>query len=95
MTHPVLDRPEVLRVLFHPRRDRSIIPKGVYPVTAEVAPGITVGGRVYPAAPDSPAILRYHGNGEIAADYDHMAEDYTRWGITLLAIDYRYGVSKG
>jgi len=96
MTHPVLDRPEVLRVLFHPRRDRSIIPNGAYPVTVEVEPGITVGGRLYPAAPDSPAILYYHGNGEIAADYDDIAQDYTRLGITLLAIDYRgYGVSNG
>jgi alpha-beta hydrolase superfamily lysophospholipase len=51
---------------------------------------------LYPATPDSPAILYYHGNGEIAADYDYIAEYYTHLGITLLVIDYRgYGVSDG
>ncbi|MCL1467158.1 alpha/beta hydrolase [Argonema galeatum] len=96
MTHPIFDRPEVLRVLFHPRRDNSMTPKGVYSVAVEVEPGVSVRGRLYPAAPDSPAILYYHGNGEIASDYDDIAGLYKQLGITLLVMDYRgYGASDG
>jgi fermentation-respiration switch protein FrsA (DUF1100 family) len=62
----------------------------------EVESGVTVGGRLYPATPKAPAILYYHGNGEIAADYDDIASLYTQIGITLLVIDYRgYGRSDG
>lgn len=96
MTHPILDQPSVLQVLFHPRRDNSTSPDGVYPVEVEVEPGITLGGRLYPSAAENPAILYFHGNGEIAADYDYFGEYYTQLGITLLVIDYRgYGVSNG
>jgi len=94
----LLDQPEVLRVLFYPRRDLlASPPPGVRPVAVEVAPGVTVGGRLYSADPEAPAILYYHGNGEIAADYDGgIAPLYTQMGITLLVMDYRgYGRSDG
>jgi pimeloyl-ACP methyl ester carboxylesterase len=109
MIDPILDRPAVLRVLFYPRRDDelALCPPGVYPLTVKVEPGIAVGGRLYPAAPGrvqalvspgahAPAILYFHGNGEIAADYDDIAPLYTRLGISLLVADYRgYGTSGG
>jgi alpha-beta hydrolase superfamily lysophospholipase len=98
MIHPVLDRPEVLRVLFHPRPEYAFASQkpGVHPISIEVEPGITVGGRFYPASPEAPAILYYHGNGEIAADYEGIAPLYTGLGISLLVVDYRgYGTSGG
>jgi alpha-beta hydrolase superfamily lysophospholipase len=94
----LLDHPQILRVLFHPRREgvRVLRASGVRPVGVEVESGVTIGGRLYPAAPTAPVILYYHGNGEIAADYDDIASLYTRMGITLLVIDYRgYGTSDG
>jgi alpha-beta hydrolase superfamily lysophospholipase len=55
-----------------------------------------VGGRLYPAGGDAPALLYFHGNGEIAADYDDIASIYRQLGITLLVMDYRgYGRSGG
>lgn len=98
MTHPILDQPDVLQVLFHPRWDDSCDP--IDPTTrriaVEVEPRVSVRGRLYPAAPDSPVILFFHGNGEIAADYDYFAEYFTQLGISLLVIDYRgYGASDG
>ena len=94
----MLDQPEALRALFHPRREypfASAAP-GVHPVSVEVEPGIAIGGRLYPAHPEAPAILFHHGNGEIAADYDSIGPLYTRLGITLLVADYRgYGTSGG
>jgi hypothetical protein len=96
MTYPILDQPLVLQVLFHPRRDNSTPPPGVHSVAVEVEPGVTVGGRLYPAAAENPAILYFHGNGEIAAGYDFLGQYYTQLGITLLVMDYRgYGASNG
>jgi alpha-beta hydrolase superfamily lysophospholipase len=94
----LLDHPEILRALFHPRRESMNVlrPSGAHQVGLEVEPGVIVGGRLYPAAPEAPAILYHHGNGEIAADYDDIAPLYTRMGITLLVMDYRgYGRSDG
>jgi alpha-beta hydrolase superfamily lysophospholipase len=98
MTQPLLDRPEVSQVLFYPRRAYGLASAsgGARSIGVEVEPGITLGGRLYPATPSSPAILFFHGNGEIAEDYDDIAPMYTQQGITLLVMDYRgYGVSGG
>jgi alpha-beta hydrolase superfamily lysophospholipase len=62
----------------------------------EVEAGISIGTRLYAAHSDAPAIVYWHGNGEIAADYDTIAPLYTRMGVTLLVADYRgYGTSSG
>jgi pimeloyl-ACP methyl ester carboxylesterase len=94
----LLDQPEVCRVLFHPRRDfagHSLSPH-VRSVRVEVEPGVAVGGRLYRAQFDGPTILYFHGNGEIASDYDGIAPLYTQMGINLLVMDYRgYGSSDG
>jgi len=98
MTGSVLDRPEVLRVLFYPRREEepAFVPPSARPVVFEVEPSLTIGGRLYPAGARAPAILFFHGNGEIAADYDDLAPLYIRMGVTLLVADYRgYGTSGG
>lgn len=96
MTSAILDHPDIVRVLFHPQSDYSLPKPGMFLVTLEVEPGITVGGRLYPASPQSPAIVYYHGNGEIAADYDYLADAYNRIDATLLVMDYRgYGTSTG
>ncbi len=93
----VLDRPDVLMVLFHPRPE----PPGAYrgpardlliPVTADVA----VGARFHLQAQGNPNLLFFHGNGEIVADYDELGPVYNAQGINLLAVDYRgYGRSGG
>lgn len=96
MTDSILDHPSVSQALFYPRRDNSTVKTGIYLVTVEVEPGISVGGRLYATDAENPAILYFHGNGEIAADYDRFAQYYTNLGITLLVMDYRgYGVSDG
>jgi pimeloyl-ACP methyl ester carboxylesterase len=98
MIHPTLDEPDVLRVLFYPRGEYPFASDlaGVHRVSVEVEPGIAVGGRLYPAGAEAPTILYFHGNGEIAADYDGIAPLYTRMGTTLLVTDYRgYGTSGG
>ena len=93
----VLDRPEVLPFLFHPRPE----PPGAYHGPAQdvlipVAPEIALGARFHLQAPDGPNLLFFHGNGEIVADYDDLGPIYNDRGINLLAVDYRgYGRSSG
>jgi len=98
MPHPILDQPEILRLIFHPRPDYPLAvgAPGGQSLSVEVEPGISIGARLYAARSDAPAILYWHGNGEIAADYDAIAPLYTGLGITLLVADYRgYGMSSG
>ncbi|GAB4344705.1 MAG: alpha/beta hydrolase [Desulfobulbaceae bacterium] len=92
-----LDRPEILRVLFHPRRE----PPGKPPVGAEdinirVADGVTVGTRFFSANLQAPTILFFHGNGETVPDYDDIGPIFTSLDINFLIADYRgYGWSDG
>ncbi|KAF0114762.1 MAG: alpha/beta hydrolase [Rhodospirillaceae bacterium] len=94
----VLDRPEIVRILFHPRAEPpggDPVP-GALPVRILVASDVAVGGKIYIAGLESPIILYFHGNGEIASDYDSIAPYYTRRGMTLFVVDYRgYGLSDG
>ncbi len=98
MTDSILDHPEILQVMFYPRPEVGPPPTapGVQPISVEVEPGLAIGGRLYPFSAEAPAILYFHGNGEIAADYDFIAPAYAALGLTLLVVDYRgYGTSDG
>jgi hypothetical protein len=101
-----LDRPEVVRFLFHPRRspaglqpapgaETMEIP-GIADVAFPVDDGVGVSARFYLEDRGCPNILFFYGNGEIAADYDELGPVYNRMGINFLAVDYRgYGRSSG
>lgn len=94
----VLDRPDVSRVLFHPRRDLQYrtVPLRVRSLSIPVDDGIAVSGRLYRAKDDGPIILFFHGNGEIASDYDGISPLFTGLGLNLFVVDYRgYGSSDG
>ena len=61
-----------------------------------VEDSISIDSRFHLAKPEEPHILFFHGNGEIAADYDDIGPLYTKHGLNLLAVDYRgYGNSGG
>ncbi len=92
----LLDQTEVLRILFYPRPDFRRDSDDDRDVTFPVAEGISIGGRLHIAEKEAPLILLFHGNGEIASDYDGIAPLYTQEGISLLIADYRgYGKSDG
>lgn len=94
----ILDRPQVLSVLFYPRKQIGL-PFSTLErrdIQIEIEEGITLGGRLYPAGEANPLLLYFHGNGEIAADYNDIATLYKKESITLLVTDYRgYGRSTG
>ena len=92
-----LDEPEVLKHLFYPRRDPvQAAPQDAVDFFIPVEEGVQLGARFYPADPAGPHILFFHGNGEIASDYDTIGPVYNNYGISFLVVDYRgYGQSTG
>jgi pimeloyl-ACP methyl ester carboxylesterase len=92
----LLDRPEILSMMFYPRRDATPPPPGARDLMVDVGDGVSVHCRWYPRSDDSPAVLFFHGNGEVAADYDGVAPVYHQFGMSLFVADYRgYGRSGG
>ena len=104
--YATLDRPEVLRFLFHPRPE----PTNLFSKTADsenrsrrqrdiqipVQEDIAIGARFHMAEKSGGNLLFFHGNGEIVADYDELGAVYNQMGINFLAVDYRgYGRSEG
>lgn len=96
--YSVLDRPEVLYRLFHPRQDYGDVSarNQCELLTIPTETGIEIGAAFHAGAPPCPTILFFHGNGETVADYGEMGLVYNRMGINFLPVDYRgYGRSTG
>ena len=93
-----LDKPEILMLLFHPRPEgptHEPVP-GCHDVMIPVDKGVALGAKFHLSEAGAPAILFFHGNGEIAADYNDLGALYRRMGMHFLAVDYRgYGRSEG
>ena len=93
-----LDQPDVLRTIFHPRRDmdNGPSPPGAVDSGINVDEGVRIHARFYLSGTEEPNILFFHGNGEIVSDYDAVGPNFTKFGMNLLAADYRgYGKSSG
>ena len=98
MNYRLLDRPEVLSVIFHPRSESGPPPNDDQVEDHLIPVGRTnhVGARFHLASPSAVNLLFFHGNGEIVADYDQLGPLYNSLDINLLAADYRgYGRSNG
>lgn len=96
--YSAFDRPEILEVLFHPRKDFYLADRTgqTLDVLFDMPDGVSIGSTFHPAGPNDPVILFFHGNGEIVADYDDMGPLFTRMGIGFFPFDYRgYGRSTG
>ncbi len=94
--YSLIDRRGLARWLFYPRRDLSGPPAGAVDHRVEVEAGLQVAGRFHPCDRSKPILLLFHGNGEIAGDYDMIAPAYHGIGANLFVADYRgYGASDG
>jgi pimeloyl-ACP methyl ester carboxylesterase len=94
--YSILDRPEILQLIFYPRRDWTPPPSGASDYLVPVDAGVSISCRLYPGPAGAPCILYFHGNAEVACDHDWIAPLYNREGIGLLVADYRgYGRSDG
>lgn len=92
----ILDQPAIHQILFYPYRFEDSGEDDPRNVFIEVEPGINIGCRFYHAGRQFPSILFFHGNGEVAADYDPIAPLFLERNLNLLITDYRgYGYSDG
>ncbi len=92
-----MDQPGVNQFLFHPRKEvDSKTPHGAIDHDIIVEEDIRISTRFHMAGLEDPNTLFFHGNGEIAGDYDSIGPVYNEHGLSLLAVDYRgYGRSGG
>ncbi|CAB5079941.1 temperature sensitive supressor-like [Olavius algarvensis associated proteobacterium Delta 3] len=97
MVYTALDRPEILTHIFYPRTEvfhsrETPVENLMIPVDRDVS----LGARLHRSDASAPNILFFHGNGEIAADYDELGTLITRCGVNFIVVDYRgYGRSGG
>ncbi|MCU0598821.1 MAG: lysophospholipase [Desulfobacterales bacterium] len=93
----ILDLPEIINFLFFPRKETPWgFPEHAEPFDVTTRDGVRINARFYLSAPDNPHILFFHGNGEIAQDYDDIGRIFQQFNISFLAADYRgYGRSEG
>jgi pimeloyl-ACP methyl ester carboxylesterase len=90
-----IDDPAVSRVVFHPRKEGwGYAPRGIR--TETQCRDAMIGGYLHVCKSGDALMLFFHGNGEIAADYDVLADLYTDCGVSFWVVDYRgYGRSTG
>lgn len=96
--YSLLDRPEILRLLFYPRPEWNMMLAGrsYVPLSIPVDRDVSISGYVHTASPQAPNILFFHGNGEVAADYHDFGPIFTERGFNFIPVDYRgYGRSSG
>ena len=94
----LIDNPVVSNIVFYPRK--MPMPTTTDPnikiLRFRIKKDISIGGFFYVNSPDLPTILMFHGNGEIAADYQHFLNFFFQCGVNLSVVDFRgYGFSTG
>jgi pimeloyl-ACP methyl ester carboxylesterase len=94
----IIDNPAVSNVVFYPRK--IPMPKEIDPnirvLKFQITKDILIGGFCYLNNPDYSTILLFHGNGEIAADYQYFLNFFFQCDVNLAVVDFRgYGFSSG
>jgi alpha-beta hydrolase superfamily lysophospholipase len=91
-----IDQSPLLGFLFYPRRDHTRCPEGAFDLLIQVEKEIAIGCRFFGQEKAWPWILYFHGNGEVASDYNDIAPFFQKRKINLVVADYRgYGASGG
>jgi hypothetical protein len=93
-----IDRPEILQFIFYPRQDFFETPAAANVIagTIPVDEAIPISYCFYFSDRKHPNILFFHGNGEVASDYEPIGSSYNQIGLNLFVADYRgYGRSGG
>jgi len=93
----LLDHPQVLQYAFYPTNEWSVCPDYATDLFVSVDADIRVACRFFAADPKFPTVLFFHGNGEIACDYDSIAPYFfSQSNVNLVVAEFRgYGASDG
>ncbi len=94
--YSILDDPRLLQFIFFPRADWTTLPDGASDHYIPVEYDVSIFCRFYPVSRNARNVIFFHGNGEVACDYDWIAPVYNDIGVNLFVADYRgYGTSGG
>ena len=92
----VLDKPDILQFIFYPMRDLQDFTSDSKSGLITVDTGISISYSFYGGEKKNQNILFFHGNGEIASDYEAIGPIYNDNGLNVFVVDYRgYGRSGG
>jgi pimeloyl-ACP methyl ester carboxylesterase len=94
----LIDNPVVSNVVFYPRKIRK--PERLDPnikvLELRIDKEVLIGGFYYLNNPNYPTILLFHGNGELASEYQYFLDFFFQCGVNLSVVDFRgYGFSSG
>jgi len=96
--YKLLDHPAILNFIFYPRSDDYELPD-TGRSTGFLVPagdGINISCRFFFGKKDNVNMLFFHGNGELAEEYEDVGMAFNNAGVNLFAADYRgYGGSGG
>ncbi len=96
LDYSAVDLPVIRQYMFYPRPDSSPPSNGALDHVYRSHDGVELCGRFYPEDKAGPTILFFHGNGEVAPEYDGISSLYNHIGLNLFVADYRgYGKSLG
>ena len=89
-----MNKEQIINSIFYPRG--SHIPKDEKDHLVDTSDGEKVGIRFFLQNKNFPTILFFHGNAELAQEYDDIATYYNRFDLNFIISDYRgYGLSTG
>jgi len=93
-----IDSPAVSNIVFYPRKtpEPTTLDSNIKVLKFNIKKNILIGGFFYLNDYSFPTILLFHGNGEIAADYQYFLDFFFDCGVNLAVVDFRgYGFSSG
>jgi hypothetical protein len=86
-----LDNPAITSAIFYPRRDYgpAIDSMRIMSVDLPVEANIRVSGEFYFKDKADPNVLYFHGNGELASEYQDIGLAFNNIGANLFVADFR------
>ncbi len=90
-----LDDEKISQVVFFPRKaDEPKEGDSIKVIKLPIHEDVIIGGILFLKDKELPTVLIFHGNGEIAHDYQYFYDQYFSCGVNLAVMDFRgYGFS--
>ena len=89
-----MNKIDIINSIFYPRK--SFLKADIKDMKIAVSNEVQVGIRLFLVDENWPTILYFHGNAELAQEYNQIAKFYNEQDINFVVSDYRgYGLSTG
>ena len=94
----LIDNPTISNVVFYPRKTKipEKLESNIKILKLDIGDNTTIGGFFFGSKKENPTILLFHGNAELASDYQYISHLYLDCNVNLAVVDFRgYGFSSG